>query len=441
MLCVAVPCSWQADTKRRTIVPVSRSLLSPLLNPLQAVRFRIMTTSMLADQPAANSIATLALTSPSRAKHCGRVLHLINGDDYSGAERVQDLLALRLREFGFDVGIACTKPGRFAEARQAQDVPLIELPMRSRFDVRPIFALAKRIRSDGYDLLHTHSARTALIGRPAAALAGVPLVHHMHCQTSTEVSRRWLSRINAIIERLSLYRVAGVIAVSPTIKNDLLRRGIPPAVISLIPNGVPSPGPLTNPKPPDGEWVVGTVAMFRPRKGIETLLHAVAKLRNQQVRIRLRAVGCFQSADYEAATHQIVEQLNLTDFVDWTGFTRDVNAELSQMDLFVLPSLVPEGLPMAVLEAMATGVPAIGSRVDGVVDVIEHGVNGLLVAPGDADDLARALGSFVCGETDWSAIRQRAHAFHADGYSDTAMSSAVANLYRRVLIATGGSVE
>jgi CelD/BcsL family acetyltransferase involved in cellulose biosynthesis len=62
-------------------------------------------------------------------ERCGRVLHLINGDDYSGAERVQDLLALRLREFGFEVGIACTKPGRFREARQAQDVPLIELPM------------------------------------------------------------------------------------------------------------------------------------------------------------------------------------------------------------------------------------------------------------------------------------------------------------------------
>ena len=412
-------------------MPVARFVSHLSANHLFTVRLQIMTTSMLADQPADTSHETVAVAPRMECR--GRVLHLINGDDYSGAERVQDLLALRLREFGFEVGIACTKAGRFREARQAQDVPLIELPMRSRFDVRPIFALAKYIRRNGYDLLHSHSARTALIGRPAAALAGVPLVHHMHCQTSTEVSRRWLSRINAIIERFSLLRVAGVVAVSPTIENDLLRRGIPQSVISLIPNGVPSPGPLTNLKPPQGEWVVGTVAMFRPRKGIETLLHAVAKLRSQQINIRLRAVGCFQSADYEAATHQLVEQLNLGDAVDWTGFTRDVNAELAKMDMFVLPSLVPEGLPMAVLEAIATGVPAIGSSVDGVVDVIEHNENGLLFNPGDADDLAHSLGSFISGETDWSTIRERAYRFHADGYSDTAMSSAMADLYHRIL--------
>lgn len=398
-----------------------------------------MSTALLAEQPVADS--TPVQTVNREAECCGRVLHLINGDDYSGAERVQDLLALRLRDSGYEVGIACTKPGRFRTARQAQDVPLIELPMRSRFDIRPVFRLAKYIRQHGYDLLHSHSARTALIGRPAAALAGVPLIHHMHCQTSTEVTKRWLSRINAIIERCTLFRVPGVIAVSPTIAEDLRRRGIPDSQIALIPNGVPSPGPLSDREPPSTDWVVGTVAMFRPRKGIETLLMAIANLRRQQIPIRLRAVGCFQTAEYEAATHELVQELGLADAVDWTGFTRDVNAELSQMDLFVLPSLVPEGLPMAVLEAMAAGVPALGSRVDGVIDVIEHGVNGLLFEPGDADDLTRQLNSFIQSETDWSEIRRRGFQFHADGYSDIAMSASVAELYNNVLSRTRGTAK
>lgn len=398
-----------------------------------------MSTALLAEQPVADS--TPVQTVNREAECCGRVLHLINGDDYSGAERVQDLLALRLRDSGYEVGIACTKPGRFRTARQAQDVPLIELPMRSRFDIRPVFRLAKYIRQHGYDLLHSHSARTALIGRPAAALAGVPLIHHMHCQTSTEVTKRWLSRINAIIERCTLFRVPGVIAVSPTIAEDLRRRGIPDSQIALIPNGVPSPGPLSDREPPSTDWVVGTVAMFRPRKGIETLLMAIANLRRQQIPIRLRAVGCFQTAEYEAATHELVQELGLADAVDWTGFTRDVNAELAQMDLFVLPSLVPEGLPMAVLEAMAAGVPALGSRVDGVIDVIEHGVNGLLFEPGDADDLTRQLNSFIQSETDWSEIRRRGFQFHADGYSDIAMSASVAELYNNVLSRTRGTAK
>lgn len=390
-----------------------------------------MMTTQLAEPSAVES--DIVPSIPETGSVRGRVLHLINGDDYSGAERVQDLLALRLRDNGYEVGIACTKPGRFREARQAQDVPLFDVPMRSKFDVRPIFGLAKRIRRDGYDLLHTHSARTVLIGAPAAALAGVPLIHHMHCQTSTEVSKRWLSRINALIERLSMLRLAGVIAVSPTIQNDLIRRRIHPDIISMIPNGVPSPGPLGDRQPCETEWVVGTVAMFRPRKGIESLLHAVAQLRSQDIPIRLRAVGCFQTPEYEAATHQLVAELGLFDAVDWTGFTRDVNAELARMDLFVLPSLVPEGMPMAVLEAMAAGVPAIGSRVEGVVDVIEHGDNGLLFEPGDATDLAATLRRFISGDADWSTIRRRGYQFHADGYSDVSMSTAVADLYDRVL--------
>src|SRR5205085_744072 len=133
-----------------------------------------------------------------------RVLHVINGEDYSGAERVQDLLALALPKRGCDVGFACVKPNRFAAARQSQQTPLVSLPMRSRFDLRPIVRLAGHIRDEGWQIVHTHSARSVLLGAPAAALARVPLVHHVHCQTSTEVERRWISRTSGIVERMAL---------------------------------------------------------------------------------------------------------------------------------------------------------------------------------------------------------------------------------------------
>ncbi|HEY2148536.1 MAG TPA: hypothetical protein VGH32_11400 [Pirellulales bacterium] len=66
-----------------------------------------------------------------------RVLHIINGEHYAGAERVQDQLALRLPEFGYEVGFACVKPNRFAKMRSAQASPLVAIPMRSRLDLRP----------------------------------------------------------------------------------------------------------------------------------------------------------------------------------------------------------------------------------------------------------------------------------------------------------------
>ena len=108
------------------------------------------------------------------------------------------------------------------------------------------------------------------------------------------------------------------------------------------------------------------------------------------------------------------------------------------MDLFVLPSLVPEGLPMSVLEAMAAGVPVVGTRVEGVTDVIHDGVNGLLAEPGDAESLAKSLGSFIRGETDWSALRQRGYESHAQNYSDVSMAEGIAELYSRILSAPKG---
>ena len=87
-----------------------------------------------------------------------RVLHLVNGEHYAGAERVQDLLALRLPDFNVDVTLACVKPGVFAQSRRSQATPLINLPMRGRLDVRPAWRLAKivagKFRSDS----HAHSA-------------------------------------------------------------------------------------------------------------------------------------------------------------------------------------------------------------------------------------------------------------------------------------------
>ena len=85
-------------------------------------------------------------TPTMRMAPTARVLHVINGEHYAGAERVQDLLAAQLPNFGFDVGFACVKLGRFADARTSRSVPLFEAPMQWRFDLRPAWRIAEMIR-------------------------------------------------------------------------------------------------------------------------------------------------------------------------------------------------------------------------------------------------------------------------------------------------------
>ena len=169
-----------------------------------------------------------------------RVLHVVNGEHYAGAERVQDLLAARLPEVGVEVAFACLKPNRFPAMRHCQSAPLVNLPMRSRFDFLPAWRLAHMIRQEKFDLIHTHTPRAALVGQIAAKLADVPMVHHVHGHTAVEVGRGWRAWLSAKAEKLSLAQAAAVVAVSPTAARYINAWGVPRQRIHLVPNGVPA---------------------------------------------------------------------------------------------------------------------------------------------------------------------------------------------------------
>jgi glycosyltransferase involved in cell wall biosynthesis len=361
-----------------------------------------------------------------------RVLYVVNGDEFGGSERVQELLAAGLPAHGFEVGFACVKPGEFARARRDGPWPLHSVGMRSRVDAGVVRRLAAIIRSGGYALVHTHTPRAALVGRPAAALGRVPMVHHVHGSTLTVWPGRLRNWTTAGAERLSLIRVGGVIVVSAALGREWRRLGVPAARIHLAPNGVPDAAAAVPRARPDGEWTLGTMSRLRSAKGIDVLIRALARLRGAGLRVRLVVVGEFETAAYRTQVTALLRELDLEAVVDLRGFRRDVAAELERMDLFVLPSL-HEGLPMAVLEAMAAGVPVVASRVGAVTEVIRDGVDGLLVEPGDPDELAAGVARVVGGEADWEAMRASARRRVEERYSAEAMVARVAGVYRRVL--------
>lgn len=360
------------------------------------------------------------------------VLHLINGEHFAGAERVQDLLALRLPEYGVEVAFACMKPGQFAAVRQSRDARLWEVPMRGRIDLRPVARLAGLVRSAKFDLLHTHTARGALIGRLVSLWTGVPMIHHMHSPAAADTTHRLRNWVNVASERLSLRGVRAVIAVSESLGRYARGMGLPTSKVFVVHNGVPVQGPLA-PRPTPTAWTLGMTALFRPRKGIEVLLEALALLRREGRDVRLRAVGGFETPGYETEVRDLARRLELDGAIDWRGFQKDIRAELAAIDLFVLPSLFGEGLPMVVLEAMAAGVPIVSTRVEGIPEAVRDGLDGLIAAPNDPADLAAAIRRFLLGEVDWQACRTSAHARQAGHFSDRSMAAHVAEVYRRVL--------
>ncbi len=309
--------------------------------------------------------------------------------------------------------------------------------MKSRWDLRPAGAIARLARAGSFALLHAHTPRTAMLTALAARLAGVPWVYHVHSPASRDSTHRWQNSFNAVVEYASLRSAAAVIAVSQSLGDRVRRWRSMADRVFVVPNGVPQQRPRPPRMPGDSRWTLGTVALFRPRKGLEVLLQAMAILLGQGEQVRLRAVGDFETRDYKDQMFALAQDLGLADLIDWTGFTSDVPAELAQMDVFVLPSRFGEGLPMVLLEAMAAGVPVVGTRVEGIPEVIRDGVDGLLTEPNDASALAACLSRVFRGEVDWAAIRENALRRHAERFSDRAMAAGVAEVYRQVLSKTG----
>jgi len=363
-----------------------------------------------------------------------RVLHIINGEFFAGAERVQDLLAQQLPNFGDEVGFACLKNGVFGQYRRST-CPMAVLPMRSRLDMTIAARVTEHARAGGYQLIHTHTPRSALVGRSVARRLKLPLVHHVHSPTQRDTESKLRNLLNAGLEdHLVLPSADQLIAVSGSLRHYLLERGVPEAKITVVPNGVPvvSQEPAWQ-EPQLGQWVIGTVALFRPRKGIEVLLQALRLLLDQGLPVRLKAVGPFETPEYEASVKQLVTELGLADQVRWTGFCRDVHAEMADMQVFVLPSLFGEGLPMVVIEAMSVGIPVVASRVEGIPEVIGAEGAGIVVEPNDPASLAAGLASLVSRQVSAREISVAAHRRQAQHYSDVAMAKAVSAVYQRAL--------
>ncbi|OYP37739.1 glycosyl transferase family 1 [Rhodopirellula sp. MGV] len=389
-------------------------------------------------QPSASRTASIAddFSEVEQAIDQVKVLHLVNGEHFSGAERVQSHLGRCLPECGVQADFVCLKPGKFAEILLQQHGKwgcCYEAPMAHRLDWRCVWNIRKLIRREQYQLLHAHTPRTAMIASMASCLTGVPWVYHVHSPAARDSANPIGNRINSIIENVSLIGCSHLITVSESLRLECMRQGADESNVTVVHNGVPAICPPRDHRPEvGGTWTIGMVALMRPRKGLEIVLDALSKLRDQ-VDVRLRIIGPFETAEYEEVINDQIAHLQISSLIERVGFTNDVPAELAKLDAMVLPSLYGEGLPMVVLEAMAAGVPVIATRVEGTPEAITDGIEGLLAEPKDAASLAAKIEALVTGRHDWDQMSKAAFKRHARDFSDHAMAAGTAAVYRNVL--------
>jgi glycosyltransferase involved in cell wall biosynthesis len=257
----------------------------------------------------------------------------------------------------------------------------------------------------------------------AARLVGRPVIVRVATEHDVRDFADGRSAKTRLFARL-LRRASAFIAPSAAIRDELRRAGVPDARIIVQPNAVDverfvpaTPGERREAKrglglPPDVA-TIGTVARLVPRKGLDTLLAAFAAPSVRAHAARLLIVG---SGPLAAEPQFLARDLDVEPAVMWAGLQRDPRPWLRAMDVFAFPSRL-EGSPNAVLEAMASGVPVVATRIGGVVDLIEHEETGLLVPPDDAEALSMAVDRLL-GDADLrAAVAGRARARVCDAFS------------------------
>lgn len=288
----------------------------------------------------------------------------------------------------------------------AAGVEIVRLPGLSRelSPVRDLVAalrLARIIRRVRPDVVHTHTAKAGAVGRIAALVAGRPrpvVVHTFHGHVLRGYFGTGGSLVFRAIETVLARVTDRLVAVSPEVRDELVRLGVAPASkfsvirlgIELEPR-VAFDGDTDEVRRrlgiPPGKYVVGWFGRMTTVKRTDDLLTMLAGLRERGIDALLLLVG---DGDDRASLEQRAHDLGLARSCLFLGYQEDVAPWYAICDAVVLTS-ANEGTPVTIIEALAAGRPVVATRVGGLPDVVDEGETGLLVRPGDTHALAERL--------------------------------------------------
>ncbi|HTZ29924.1 MAG TPA: glycosyltransferase [Streptosporangiaceae bacterium] len=291
-----------------------------------------------------------------------KVLHVITGLGVGGAE-LQLKSVLQYTRHECDV-VTLYNPGPVAEMIRSGGTEVRDLGMTRNTQLSALRELHRMIRRGRYDVVHTHLYRSQIYGRPAAWLAGTPVVLSTeHSIGETHLERRKMTPgVRALY--LSTERFSdGTIAVSETVQERMVAWGVPASRISVIPNGVDldriafdAAGRAAVREQfgiGSGEYVIGVLGRLDPNKQFDLVIEAAAPLLSDTVKLLIVGKG-----DEDAHLRQVAESCGVTDKVIFAGERHDVAAVLSAMDLFVASS-AQETFGLSVLEALGNGAPVL----------------------------------------------------------------------------------
>ena len=315
------------------------------------------------------------------------VLHLQKVAGISGSEAHLLTLLPRLKERGWDVRFLMlheNEPGAWDFAREltARGIPLDAIPLAADVDPVAFFRIIGYLGRSRPTILHTHLVHADVYGQLTGAATGVPV----RISTKHGFNEFRENRGFALGDRAIASLAHAHIAISRGLARYLENvEGFDGESFEIVhygiePNGVPRRFAAAEPR-------LLCVGRLIPIKGHIVLLRALAEARSRVPGLRLDIAG---RGPLEPALRALAKELELEDAVRFLGHVAPIQRAIEESAVIVVPSL-GEGFGMVALEAMERSRPVIAAEIGGLGELVEHGVTGLLVTPGDADGLAAAI--------------------------------------------------
>lgn len=368
-----------------------------------------------------------------------KILHVIDSGGLYGAEIMLLSLMIEQRLLGHEPWL-CSIGGKGspekpieASARQ-KDLNVRPWRMADGLNLAGALRILEWVKRDGFDLLHTHGYKgNILFGWLPRSFRRLPIVTTLHGWTNTGGMNRM--RFYEWLDARSLHRIESVVLVNQAmLGNHRLRR----VRCVVIDNGIDLDGTLSLEEKPlvgsvvgfcGSRFTVGAIGRLSPEKGFDDLVSAVGALVRSGFDLNLVIIG-------EGPLHDELAKGAVEAGLDGRfllcGYLEGASRYLSHFKAFVLPSLT-EGLPITLLEAMASSTPVVASRVGGIPEALDGGRGGLLVEPQDPEGLALAIRT-VMEHYDEAVTRARhSHAVVRQRYTTRRMAEEYDLLYRKTL--------
>jgi len=366
---------------------------------------------------------------------------VIDSEGFYGAEAVLLELARELPYLGIEASIVNMRnadpiQGSLEERANETGVPFQAIPLKPGMDLRGALRILRFAQTGGYDVIHSHGYKpNILLGMIPRPLRKLPMIATVHGWTGTGGWNRML--IYKWLDTMSLSHMDAVVLVNNAMTSHPRIRRIGGGMVRIIANGV-AERPVHYHDADEnlvrfcsGGFTILSIGRLSLEKGHRFLVEAYARVAHEFDDVRLLILG---EGPERHPLERLISERSLGDRVLLPGYRRDSRAYVGHSKIFVLPSLT-EGLPITLLEAMMERMPIIAAGVGGIPEIIKNGITGLLVRPGDTEDLYRCMMVLYRDDALRAKMASSGYEFVRDSYSTERMTSCYRTLYEELLYA------